>query len=273
MAAETSGFAPVENGELFYEVRGDGPAILFIHAGVADHSMWEPQVEEFEHDHTVITFDSRGFGQSRTKDTTFSNRQDIAELMDQLGIEKAVIVGCSRGGQIALDFAIEQPGRTSGLVWVCGGVSGMDFEMPQQETEWFGRLEELWAAQDWAQLSDLETLTWTNGIGQPEDRTPSELRARVRQWIFDTYTRTDGESTARVMDPPAVGRLTEVMCPVLLIVGDLDTAGTRASADLLASSLPQARKVVFNNAAHLPNLEQPAEFNETLRAFLEENSL
>jgi pimeloyl-ACP methyl ester carboxylesterase len=75
------------------------------------------------------------------------------------------------------------------------------------------------------------------------------------------------------MEPPAVGRLDEIRCPVLVLVGDLDTAGTRASADLLATALPQAHKVVFNNVAHLPNLEHPDEFNEAVRAFLTENSL
>jgi 3-oxoadipate enol-lactonase len=273
MQADKSGYAPVENGELYFEVSGQGPAMLFIHAGVADHTMWEGQVDEFSGDHTIVTFDARGFGQSRTQDTTFSNRQDVADLMAHLGLDKAVITGCSRGGQIALDFAIERPELTSGLVWVCGGVSGMDVEMPQVETDWFGRLEDLWAAQDWEKLSDMETLTWTNGVGQPDDRTPLELRTRVRKWIYDTYTRKDGESTARVLEPPAVGRLDEVRCPVLVLIGDLDTSGTRAAADLLAASVPQARKVVFNGAAHLPNLEQPVEFNETLRSFLLETEL
>lgn len=273
MAADKSGYAPVENGELYYEVTGQGPAMLFIHAGVADHSMWDAQVAEFSRDHTVATYDSRGFGKSRTQDTTFSNRQDIADLMAHLRIERAVIVGCSRGGQIALDFVIEHPDRATGLVWVCGGISGTDDEMTPEEIEWFGRLEELYGAQDWEKLSDIETLTWTNGVGQSADRTPAELRARVRRWIYDAYTRKDGESTPRVMEPPAVGRLNEVTCPVLVIVGDLDTSGTRAAADLLASSVPGAHKVVFSNAAHLPNLEQPVEFNESVRAYLEENSL
>jgi pimeloyl-ACP methyl ester carboxylesterase len=75
------------------------------------------------------------------------------------------------------------------------------------------------------------------------------------------------------MDPPAIGLLSQVACPVLVIVGDLDTSATRAAAGLIEESVPGARKVVFSNAAHLPNLEQPEEFNETVRAFLEENGL
>ncbi|HET9493285.1 MAG TPA: alpha/beta hydrolase [Chloroflexia bacterium] len=271
MHADRWGYAPVEHGELYYEVSGTGPALVFIHAGVADHTMWSAQVEEFARDHTVVTYDSRGFGQSRTEDTSFSNRQDVADLMKHLGIEKAVIVGCSRGGQIALDFALESPEKVSGLVWVCGGVSGMDEAFTPDESQWFAQLEELWAAQDWERLSDLETQTWTNGVGQPADRTPPAMRAQVRAWVYDSYTRKDGESSPRVLQPPAAGRLGEVKCPVLVLVGDLDTTIVRAAADLLASSLPDARKVVFSNAAHLPNLEQPVEFNETVRAFLEEH--
>jgi pimeloyl-ACP methyl ester carboxylesterase len=145
--------------------------------------------------------------------------------------------------------------------------------MSEEENAWFGRLEELWVAKDWAKLSDIETLTWTSGVGQPEDRTPPELRARVREWIYDSYTRTDGESSPRLMEPPAVGRLNELKCPLLVIIGELDTSGTREAADVLAASVPQARKVMFNNVAHMPNLEKPDEFNATLRAFLAENSL
>src|SRR5579884_603362 len=106
-----SGYAPVEGGELYYETLGEGPVIVLIHAAVADHRMWEDQFYLFGESHRVVRYDGRGFGKSRTADDEFSDRQDLAELMDHLGIEKAHLIGNSRGGQLAIEFALQFPER------------------------------------------------------------------------------------------------------------------------------------------------------------------
>jgi 3-oxoadipate enol-lactonase len=268
-----TGYASVENGELYYETVGEGQAILLLHAGVADHTMWEPQLASFSESHQVITYDLRGFGQSRTESAPYSNRQDIHDLLAHLGIDKATLVGNSRGGIIALDFALEHPEILSGIIWVCGGISGADHDSTPGEIEWFDRLEAIWESKDWATLSDLEAHTWANGIGQPEDRAPAHVRDNVRRMIYENYTRQDGEPEPRPLDPPAAGRLHEITCPTLVIIGDLDTSGTRASADLLADKLPNAEKVVFHNVAHMVSMEEPDRFNQLTLDFLSRHSL
>lgn len=267
------GYASVENGELYYESMGDGPAILLLHAGVADHTMWEPQMAPFSESHKVITYDLRGYGQSRTEAAPFSNRQDIYDLLTHLGVDKATLIGNSRGGIIALDFALEHPEMVSAIVWVCGGVSGADHEPRQDEIDWFDNLEKLWEAKDWAALSDLEAHTWANGIGQAEDRAPAHVREKVREMIYSNYTRTDNEGEPRPLDPAAAGRLDQITCPVLIIIGDLDTSGTQASAELLAEKLPNAEKVVFHNVAHMASMEEPERFNRLTLDFLARHGL
>src|SRR4030067_1279446 len=108
-----SGFAPAFKGQLYYEVTGTGQSILLIHAGVADCSMWNDQFDLFSRSYQVIRYDTRGFGKSRTETTGFSNRQDILDLLNHLGVDKAVVIGISRGGQIAIDFTIQHPERVS----------------------------------------------------------------------------------------------------------------------------------------------------------------
>src|SRR5437763_1678419 len=100
----SSGYAPVENGELFYEVAGRGHPLLLIHAGVADRRMWDDQFAAFAGRFRVIRYDTRGYGLSRTEPTAFSNRQDVADLLRHVGVERTHIIGVSRGGQIAVDF-------------------------------------------------------------------------------------------------------------------------------------------------------------------------
>lgn len=268
-----SSYAPVENGELYYEVVGNGPAILLLHAGVADHTMWDPQMDAFSQAHTVVRYDLRGFGMSRTQDTSFSNGQDIHDLLTHLGIERSILIGNSRGGQIALDFTLAFPQMASALVWVNGGLGGMEFNVSPELNDWFEKMYALEEDKDWEALTDLEVQTWGDGINQPEGRAPAPVRRKLHDMILAGYKREDGTATPRPLEPPAAGRLHEVQCPVLLVVGDLDTPATLASADLLTKGIPQAEKVVFHNVAHMASMEQPDRFNTVVLDFLTHHSL
>ena len=128
--AVSSAFVEAPGAQLYVESAGDRrrPVLLFIHAGIAHSAMWEPQFAEFARDHFVIRYDTRGFGKTETTNVAFSNRQDAIAVLDHFGVDKAVLIGCSRGGQIALDATIEFSDRVRALVSVCGGISGFAFE-------------------------------------------------------------------------------------------------------------------------------------------------
>ena len=90
--------------------------------------MWDPQWGTLVGQHRTARYDTRGYNRTTTEAVPFSNRADVIAVMDAAGIDRAVLVGCSRGGSIALDTALEYPDRVSGLVWVCGGVSGAEVD-------------------------------------------------------------------------------------------------------------------------------------------------
>lgn len=273
MAEITQGFAPVHNGELYYEVMGTGPAVLLIHAGVADYSMWQAQFETFAKHFRVICYDARGFGKSRTEATTFSNRQDIQDLLDHLGIDKVAVIGISRGGQIAVDYTVEHPERVWALVTVAAGISGYDFqpdgsEKSKIESEMFNKMEELWEKKDFEPLTELEVRMWADGPGQPAGRAAQHVREELFRMIRANDARQDGEATPLPLEPPAINRLGDIKVPTLVTVGDLDTTGTLAMADVLEQKIHRARKVVFSGAAHMIPMEQPDHFNQEVLSFL-----
>jgi 3-oxoadipate enol-lactonase len=271
----TSGFAPVHNGKLFYEVAGSGPTVLFIHAGVADHRMWDNQFKLFSEDHQVIRYDTRGYGKSNTETTEFSNRQDIIDLFDHLGVDKAAVIGVSRGGQIAIDFTIEHPERVSALVPVASGLGGYQYqpdgsEQARREYDLFTHIDELWEKKAFDELAELEVHVWADGPVQPHGRAPDHIRDYVHQVVQENYTREDGEVTVITLAPPAASRLGEIHVPTLILVGEYDTLGTLSTANKLERDIPGARKVIFPNTAHMLPMEQPEQFNEIVRAFLED---
>jgi pimeloyl-ACP methyl ester carboxylesterase len=107
-----TGRVAVEGGTLYYETRGSGPAVVLLHAGGLDHTMWDPQVDALARSYRVIRFDVRGHGRSTARMGPYSMVEDLRRVLDHLGVERAHLVGLSMGGGIAFDFASTYPART-----------------------------------------------------------------------------------------------------------------------------------------------------------------
>src|SRR5262249_29887471 len=160
---------------LYYEVDGNGPPVLLVHAGVAHLRMWDEQVAAWRDRFTVIRYDQRGFGKTTCEDRPFSNRDDIRRLLDHLGVERLSLVGLSRGGQIATDFTLEEPDRVMALVAVASGLGG--HQMPDDGVDW-QEIERLENSKQWEELVERETRIWTDGIGQPATRVDPGVRRK-----------------------------------------------------------------------------------------------
>jgi 3-oxoadipate enol-lactonase len=258
-------FLETNGARIAYDDDGNGEAVLLIHAGVADRRMWDDQVAALKDGHRVIRHDTRGYGETETDAVSFSNRDDIAALLDHLGEPSAHVVGLSRGGHIALDFALEFPERVRSLTVVAGGVGG--YESPAElPSETWTQVEAMEEAKDWEGLTDWETAFWADGPGQSPDRVP-EVRRRVHDWVLTNYRAEKEQGEPRPLDPPAVERLDELRAPLLVMLGTLDDPGTVDSMRYLAGRVPGARLEEFESA-HMVNLEHPERFNRVLREFL-----
>jgi len=261
-----SGFLETNGASIYHEVEGSGGAVVLIHAGVANLRMWDDQVAALRDSYRVIRYDTRGFGRTETEAVEFSNRADVAALLDHFGESSAHVVGLSRGGMIALDFALEHPDRVRSLVVAAGGISG--YESPDDADEaTFELATKYEESKDWEALADWETAYWADGPGQPLGRVDSEVRAKVHEWVLTTYQAEKVEGQPQRLDPPAVGRLSELRAPLLVISGTLDEPGTRESMRHLADAVPGSWFELFEGAAHMLNLEQPERFNTLLLEF------
>lgn len=267
---ETEGYVRVQGGRLWAEWAGEGSGVVLAHAGIADSRQWDPQWDALVARHRVVRYDLRGFGRADVEHVPFSNRDDLIAVMDAAGLEHAVLVGCSRAGSIVVDTALEYPDRVSGVVHVCGGVSGTDWEPTPEEAALFARGEALEEAKDWAAMSEFDVAFWVDGPGQPAGRAPAYARDLVRTMTYETYVQGKPYGDTIVLDPPAAGRLGDLAAPVLVITGMLDESGTIQSGRLLAERAPNARRIELPDCAHMPNLEKPEWFTETLLAFLAE---
>lgn len=260
------GRAEVNGASLYYEVAGEGHALVLLHAGICDGRMWDEQFDAFARGHRVVRYDRRGFGRSASPAGAFSHGEDLVGLMRHLGLGRATLVGCSQGGRIALDTALEHPELVASLVLVGSGISGYSYEAgpPPQYHE----LEKADEAGDVARVNELELQIWVDGPRRSPGEVNPSVRERVREMnlVALSAPASAGEEVPSGVD--AAARLGEIRVPVLVVVGELDTPRTLEAAGVLAEGIRGARLARMGGAAHVPNMERPEEFNRLVLQFL-----
>jgi 2-hydroxy-6-oxonona-2,4-dienedioate hydrolase len=265
-----SGLASVGGAQLYYEMAGEGQPFGMIHAGVADSRQWNNEFVHFAQNYRVVRYDLRGYGKSEPVEGEFSHLADLVGVLVALELQgPLILMGCSMGGGLAMDFALAHPARVAALIMVDSGPNGLDLDVPTPEK--FAQAEAAWKAGDLDLVAELETQIWFDGMG----RTPDEVDPAMRQLLYEMDRHDLAQESRHIgkilpnAETPAAGRLAEIQCPVLVIVGDRDTPYILAAADHMVEHLPSARREMIKDAAHLPNMEHPAEFQRIVDDFLD----
>lgn len=263
----SEGYVTSGQEQIFYREAGKGKPVVFIHAGVADSRMWLPQLEAVPDGYRYVAHDERGFGSTELGDTRFSSHQDVLTVMDLLDIEKAVVVGCSMGGGVALDVTIVAPERVSGLVLVGANSPGFEVD-PYEPPEWPEAVK-AFEAGDLGRVARLDAGMWLAGFGRELEVIDPALAETFIEMDLTALRNEAKRDELRTPGPDRVAGIEKVRQPALVVVGEYDLPDIRQAADHLASRLSDRPAVVVRDAAHLAGLEQPDAFNGALVDFLE----
>ena len=255
---------------LHHEVRGEGPPVLLVHAGIADSRMWDGFADRLvAGGHQVITCDLRGFGRTPLAPGVVSNPRDLRVLLDHLGVERAAVAGASFGGLQALGLALRAPERVSALVLLGSALDEFD---ASPALDAFDAAEE--AAIDAGDLDAAAAINAGFWVERPGERPAADVDPAVldlvRTMQRDAFAaQADVDASIEPFDPPVARRLGDVAMPTLVVVGADDVPDFVAIARRLADEIPGAGPVVtIARAAHLPALERPAETAAAVLDFL-----
>jgi pimeloyl-ACP methyl ester carboxylesterase len=200
-------------------------------------------------------------------DLPYSNRGDLGNVLTFLGIEKAALIGCSMGGAAAIDFTLEHPERVTALIPVGAGVSGWS-EVSDEQVRYFTEYIQLVKDNEIDRAREMEAVLWLDGPARDASRIDPTYRRRAREIHKDNFSTTRYAHPETALKPPAIGRLREIKCPTLVVVGDSDAPEIGKIGARLVKDIHGAKLVTMANAAHLPNLEHPDEFNAIVLEFL-----
>jgi pimeloyl-ACP methyl ester carboxylesterase len=247
-----------------HDEAGSGPALVLLHAGIADRTMWGEHLQPLaEAGFRVVAPDLPGFGATPMSQEEDAPWADVLGTMDELGIERAALVGNSFGADVALRVALVAPDRVSALV-LCGArAPGIG---PSSE------LEAAWEAEGAAiDRGDVEAAVAAVVDAWTLPGASSELRERVAAMQRRAFELQLEESMAVEAPDPLEQQpdgLAGLDVPSLAVVGERDMPDFRESAELLARTLPRGRHAVIAGAGHLAPLDAPAAFRELIVDFL-----
>jgi len=253
-------FLPINEIELYYEVHGEGPAVVFCHGAGGNHLSWWQQIPAFRERYTCITYDARAFGRSR--DVEGGGRQffwrDLGGLLDHLGVERAAVVAQSMGGRTAVPFAMTHPERVWAIVLAGtdGGAVTEDVRGLQEEHRATLRpgstLNERALAPGYEQVDAAKEFLYRS-INRLNPRRPKDFLA-----IRPGYRGSSAE------------RIAASGIPVLFLTGEHDSIVPPRIARACHEAVPGSRFQMLPGAGHSAYFETPSAFNAAVLEFLED---
>lgn len=236
---------------LSHDDEGSGPAVVLLHAGVADRRMWDAITPALAHSFRVIRPDLRGFGQTPMPPGAYADADDVDALLESLGVVDAAVVGASFGGRVAMELATLHPGRVSSLVLLCAAYRGLE---PTKSVRTFGAEEDrLLEAGDVDAAVALNVRTF---LGPEADAEARALLTLMQRRAFDVQIAADqadpGPEPRRVEVDP-----TSIAVPTVVVSGAYDLDHFREVATALGELIPGAETLELGWAGHLPALERP----------------
>jgi pimeloyl-ACP methyl ester carboxylesterase len=248
-----------------YEDVGQGAPLVFIHGHPFNRSMWREQLRAFSLHYRIITPDLRGYGESKVipgKTSLEDFACDLARLLDFLNINNIFLCGFSMGGQIALEFYRLFPERVRALIL----------------TDTFAQLD----TEEVKQARDIiaERLIDEGMQGYADEVLPRMIAPKTIEELPEVAAHVHAMmcATPRVGAAAALrGRserrdytplLPDIDVPTLIIVGSNDEFTPVRDAEFMHRRIPNSRIAVIDGAGHMPNIEQPAEFNRIVKEFM-----
>jgi 3-oxoadipate enol-lactonase len=246
-----------------YESQGEGPPIVFVHGLGGTGNVWHAQRMVLSRYHRVVTYDLSGSGRSDKSRRQFSIdswADDLAGLLDHLGLPAAAVAGHSMGTVIVQRFAAKYPQRTSALV-LAGGIT----ELSAAGKDVFAKRAEAVEKEGMAAVAD----TVLGGALSPGTRERNlALTGMVREMLLANDPICYAGHCRALMAGSAKGDQSRIACPTLLVVGDQDPVTPLSVQRQIGGAIKNSRIRIVPNTAHLTMLESPETFNTVLLEFL-----
>lgn len=245
---------PPATFSLYHEVHGEGPPVVFAHGAGGTHMSWWKQLPTFSREFQCITYSQRGFGLSPDVPGGPGRGafvEDLRTLLDELGIERASLVGQSMGGRSVLGFAAAYPERVEALVMssTTGGYTDADLDAVRADAP---------------DLGPRNAVAPAYAERDPEGAFLYQMVSRTNRLL----TVVDPDAAPPASQIPDIQRIVDAGVRTLFVVGERDTVAAPTVIKALQAKMTGSTLLTFDESGHSPYWEIPEQFNEAVLAFL-----
>jgi len=244
---------------------GQGPTVVFSHGYLMDHTMFDQQVAELAPEYRVITWDERGHGGTRAPGpfTYWDSAADVLALLDELGVERAVLAGMSQGGFLSLRAALTAPDRVRALVLIDTQAGVEDPAVAPG----YEQLHQIWLDNGPGPVQEV-VASIILGPGQ-WDEWYAKWNQQYAEWAPDDLGQLTWPFRCLMDRDDLTGRLADITCPSLIVHGTADAAIPMARAEAVRDGLGgPATLIPIEGAPHASNVTHPSEVNQAIFGFL-----
>jgi pimeloyl-ACP methyl ester carboxylesterase len=239
--------------------------LVFLHGFPLSSEMWNPQFEHFAKSYRVIAPDLIGFGKSAPREEVSMEAyaDEVAALLTEHGVEKAVLIGFSMGGYVALAFLRKYPEKVRALVLTD---TRAEADSPEARNN---RLQQAQAVLEQGNAPVRDGMLPKLFSPYTKEHKPEVIRQVDEIIMSAPPTGVRAALAAMASRPDSVADLPQIRVPALVIVGEDDVITPLEAAQVMADGIPGAQLRTIPRAGHLSNLEQPESFNAALEDFLQ----
>lgn len=253
---------------LYYESQGEGEPVVLVPGFGAGLWIWFKQVPDFARRFRTVVFDPRGVARSAHRDEPMTIEMladDVAALLDALGVGSAHVLGASFGGFVAQEFALQHPERVRSLVLACTSYGGLGHVRPPDET--LRAIAATKGLDTQERVSENLLLAFTPGYAESEAAEFGRMaRLRAESPVEEYVYRRQLQAAVGFEAAP---RVADIKAPTLVITGDADRIVPPENSYNLAARIPGARLRVVAGGSHTFFIERAGEFNRAVVEFIE----
>ena len=258
-ASVDTGYVLVDGGKLFYELAGSGKNIVLLHDGMVNREIWDEQFPLLAKTFRVVRYDRRGYGKSSDPQVKYSHIADLNQLFTNLKIDKAIIIGMSSGGRLAIDFTLTYPEKVTGLVLVGAVVSGFGYT---------SHMDTRGGHFNPQKYSDPVKVNEYFIMDDPYEIYSENRAAKEKVMKLIPNLARQNVVPTQPAGKVAVRSLSEIKVPALILAGEYDIPDVHAHAGVINAGIANSKREIIPRSGHLIPIEQPALFNEAVMNFL-----
>ena len=243
---------------------GNGDPIVFLHCSLLTSEMWNSQIDYFSKKYKTLTFDFCGYGKSDLPKGIYSDHEDLKTILDKNNINKAIIVGCSYGGSVALDFVLEYPEYIKKLILITPAINGYKYplKLTIESIKNFRNVRKIGIEK--AVEMFMNNRYWSYFV--PKE---NSFKEEFKNIFVENKNFYNGNYTKkRIVKPVAIKRLTEIKINVLLIGSENDSKFNKDVAKTLSENIKGIKVYEIKNCGHLPNMEKREEINKIIDEYI-----